>query len=61
MHRGPPQASRRPTGFTVNFDEVDPVEHIVDVTDGDGTDKGIDAVGYQAVEIGGAEEQPRSC
>jgi glutathione-independent formaldehyde dehydrogenase len=42
----------------VNFDEVDPVAYIVDQTDGDGTDKGIDAVGYQAVETGGDEEQP---
>jgi glutathione-independent formaldehyde dehydrogenase len=42
----------------VNFDEVDPVEYIVDQTGGDGTDKGIDAVGYQAVETGGDQEQP---
>ncbi|MBW3604961.1 MAG: glutathione-independent formaldehyde dehydrogenase [Actinobacteria bacterium] len=42
----------------VNFDEVDPVEYIVDQTDGDGTDKGIDAVGYQATESGGDQEQP---
>lgn len=42
----------------VNFDEVDPVELITDQTDGDGTDKGIDAVGYQATVSGGDEEQP---
>ena len=42
----------------VNYDEVDPIEHIVDATDGDGTDKGIDAVGYQATVSGGDEEQP---
>ena len=42
----------------VNFDEVDPVEYIVEQTDGDGTDKGIDAVGYQATVSGGDEEQP---
>lgn len=41
----------------VNFDEVDPIEYIVDQTDG-GTDKGIDAVGYQATVSGGEEEQP---
>ncbi|HEX6196173.1 MAG TPA: glutathione-independent formaldehyde dehydrogenase [Jiangellaceae bacterium] len=41
----------------VNFDEVDAVEYIVDQTDG-GTDKGIDAVGYQATKSGGDEEQP---
>ncbi len=42
----------------VNYDDVDAVEYIVDQTDGDGTDKGIDAVGYQATVAGGAEEQP---
>ncbi len=42
----------------VNYDEVDPIEYIVDQTDGDGTDKGIDAVGYQATVSGGEEEQP---
>ena len=42
----------------VNFDEMNPVEYIVEQTDGDGTDKGIDAVGYQATVSGGEEEQP---
>jgi len=42
----------------VNFDEVNAPEHIVDQTDGEGTDKGIDAVGYQATVSGGDEEQP---
>jgi len=42
----------------VNFDEVDPVEFILDQTDGDGTDKGVDAVGYQATEKGGEQEEP---
>ncbi|CAN5194588.1 glutathione-independent formaldehyde dehydrogenase [soil metagenome] len=42
----------------VNYDEVDAVEYIIDQTDGDGTDKGIDAVGYQATVSGGDEEQP---
>jgi glutathione-independent formaldehyde dehydrogenase len=42
----------------VNYDEVDPIEYIVDATAGDGTDKGIDAVGYQATVSGGDEEQP---
>ncbi|GHJ39119.1 glutathione-independent formaldehyde dehydrogenase [Streptomyces sp. TS71-3] len=32
----------------INFAEADPVEQIKDQTDGEGTDKGIDAVGYQA-------------
>ena len=35
----------------VNYDDVDPVEAILDATDG-GTDKGIDAVGYQATSRG---------
>lgn len=34
---------------TVNFEEEDAVERIVETTDG-GTDKGVDAVGYQAVD-----------
>jgi glutathione-independent formaldehyde dehydrogenase len=42
----------------VNYDEVDPIGYIVDATAGDGTDKGIDAVGYQATVSGGDEEQP---
>ena len=42
----------------VNFAEVDPVEYIVDATDGDGADKGIDAVGYQATVSDSDEEQP---
>jgi len=41
----------------VDFSEVDPVEFIVDQTGGDGTDTGIDAVGYQATADDG-EEQP---
>jgi len=42
----------------VNFDEVDPIEYIKEQTNGEGTDKGIDAVGYQATVSGGGEEQP---
>ncbi len=42
----------------VNFDEVDPVEFITEHTSGDGTDKGIDAVGYQATVSESDEEQP---
>lgn len=34
---------------TVNFEEEDAVERIVEMTGG-GTDKGVDAVGYQAVD-----------
>ncbi|AVT31279.1 aldehyde dehydrogenase [Plantactinospora sp. BC1] len=43
----------------VDFGQGDPVEQIRDQTDGDGTDKGVDAVGYQGTGAGG-EEQPAS-
>ena len=36
----------------INYDEGDPVEQIKDRRNGDGTDKGIDAVGYQATKAG---------
>ena len=42
----------------INFDGGDPVEQIKAQTGGEGTDKGIDAVGYQAVTKQGASEQP---
>jgi len=41
----------------VDFSKNDPVEQIVDQTNGDGAHKGIDAVGYQATVAEG-EEQP---
>jgi glutathione-independent formaldehyde dehydrogenase len=41
----------------VNFDEGDPVEAVREQTGGEGTDAGIDAVGYQATASDG-EEQP---
>jgi glutathione-independent formaldehyde dehydrogenase len=42
----------------INFTEGDPVEQIKDRTEGEGTDKGIDAVGYQAQTHGGDREEP---
>jgi glutathione-independent formaldehyde dehydrogenase len=42
----------------INFDQGDPVQQIKDQTDGEGTDKGVDAVGYQAVTKGGQQEEP---
>ncbi len=36
----------------VNFDEVDPVKEILSQTDGIGVERGVDAVGYQAVSKG---------
>lgn len=42
----------------INFDQGDPAQQIKDQTDGEGTDKGVDAVGYQAVTRGGQQEEP---
>ena len=42
----------------INFDQGDPVKQILDQTDGEGTDKGVDAVGYQAVTKGALHEEP---
>ena len=36
----------------INYDEGDPVEQIKSIRNGKGTDKGIDAVGYQATSAG---------
>ena len=36
----------------INYDESDPVAQIKDARNGDGVDKGIDAVGYQATSAG---------
>ncbi|GAA4827203.1 glutathione-independent formaldehyde dehydrogenase [Actinomycetospora corticicola] len=41
----------------IDFSAGDPVEQVVDQTDGLGADKGVDAVGYQATADSG-EEQP---
>jgi glutathione-independent formaldehyde dehydrogenase len=42
----------------INFDDGDPVQQIKDQTNGEGTDKGVDAVGYQAVVKGADHEEP---
>jgi glutathione-independent formaldehyde dehydrogenase len=42
----------------INFDQGDPVKQIQDQTNGEGTDKGVDAVGYQAVTKGAQHEEP---
>ena len=36
----------------INYDEGNPVQQIKDLRNGDGVDKGIDAVGYQATKAG---------
>jgi glutathione-independent formaldehyde dehydrogenase len=42
----------------INFDKGDPAEQIKEQTGGEGTDKGIDAVGYQAKAQGAEREEP---
>ncbi|HEX7142980.1 MAG TPA: glutathione-independent formaldehyde dehydrogenase [Nitrososphaeraceae archaeon] len=37
----------------INRHECDPVEEIINQTDGEGVDRGVDAVGYQASSTGG--------
>jgi glutathione-independent formaldehyde dehydrogenase len=44
--------------FPINFAEGNPIDQIKDQTDGEGTDKGIDAVGYQAKAGSGEGEEP---
>ena len=42
----------------IDFSKGDPVEMIKDQTDGEGTDKGVDAVGYQAQVGDASKEEP---
>ncbi|HXM55017.1 MAG TPA: glutathione-independent formaldehyde dehydrogenase, partial [Candidatus Dormibacteraeota bacterium] len=42
----------------INFDEGDPAQQIKEQTNGEGTDKGVDAVGYQAVVRAAEREEP---
>lgn len=42
----------------IDFSKGDPVKQIKDMRHGDGVDKGIDAVGYQAVQPDTQKEQP---
>ena len=44
----------------IDFERGDPVEQIKEQRDGEGTDTGIDAVGYQAAARDGTGEQPAS-
>jgi glutathione-independent formaldehyde dehydrogenase len=45
-------------GIPINFTEGNPVDQIKDQTAGEGTDKGVDAVGYQAHAGPGEGEEP---
>ena len=52
-------AKAREIGATaVDFSQGDPVQRIKDQTRGAGTDKGVDAVGYQASAQAGDREEP---
>ncbi|TWF92865.1 glutathione-independent formaldehyde dehydrogenase [Saccharopolyspora dendranthemae] len=42
----------------IDFSQGDPVQQIKDRTDGEGTDKGVDAVGYQAQSGDASKEEP---
>jgi glutathione-independent formaldehyde dehydrogenase len=46
--------------IAINFEQDDPVEQIKQQTGGAGTDKGVDAVGYQAAAHAGEGEAPAS-
>ncbi len=50
--------SQKIGAIPINFDEGDPVEQIRAMRHGDGVDKGIDAVGYQACDTKAAREIP---
>ncbi|HEX3910108.1 MAG TPA: zinc-binding dehydrogenase [Solirubrobacteraceae bacterium] len=44
----------------IDFDERGPAEQICEQTDGEGTDKGIEAVGYQCQRPGAPAHDPHA-
>jgi len=52
------QKAKEIGAIPINFEEADAVEQILAYTNGEGADKGIDAVGYQAKAADGGHEQP---
>jgi glutathione-independent formaldehyde dehydrogenase len=52
------QKAKEIGAIPINFEEADAVEQILAHTNGEGADKGIDAVGYQAKAADGGHEQP---
>jgi glutathione-independent formaldehyde dehydrogenase len=50
--------AREIEAIPVDFSQGDPVQQIKEQTGGEGTDKGIDAVGYQATNQNGDREEP---
>jgi glutathione-independent formaldehyde dehydrogenase len=51
------QLAKQIDAVPIDFSAGDPVEQILDATDGIGVDKGVEAVGYQAHDASG-DEQP---
>ena len=54
------EVARKIGAIPINFDQGDPVEQIIAMRDGEGVDKGIDAVGYQACGAQAAREIPNT-
>jgi glutathione-independent formaldehyde dehydrogenase len=52
------QKAREIGAIPINFAEGDPTQQIKDQTNGEGTDKGVDAVGYQAQAREEQREEP---
>jgi glutathione-independent formaldehyde dehydrogenase len=52
------QKAREIGAVPVDFSKGDPVAQIKDQTDGEGADKGVDAVGYQAQSHSADQEEP---
>jgi glutathione-independent formaldehyde dehydrogenase len=52
------QKARDIGAVPIDFTQADPAEQILDQTGGEGTDKGVDAVGYQARARSGEGEEP---
>ncbi len=52
------QKAQQIGAIPINFDDTDPVEQIKAQTDGEGSDKGVDAVGYQAQTRESGREEP---
>jgi glutathione-independent formaldehyde dehydrogenase len=52
------QKAQQIGAIPINFEDSDPVEQIKAQTDGEGSDKGVDAVGYQAQTRESGREEP---
>ncbi len=54
------QRAREIGALPIDFSQADPVDQIKEQTGGEGADKGVDAVGYQAKAQAGQTEEPAS-